>query len=255
MFFDIGWTEIALIGGVALIAIGPKELPGALRTAGQWVGKARRLAQDFQSQFQEALREADIAEMKKQFDDAANAAAATPSSLLGSTVNDVKDALALDAPDGNRPPASRLPKRRSRPCSTALRQQAMSRRRPPRRRQATRRHEPGRHRRHQGAAAGSSHRTSLAPDQGADRVRPGVHRLFLLLQADLQRADLALCLGRRRGEFEIHLHGAARTVRHAPEARDVRRGFHLVPDRRRADLQVRRAGSLPQRATRPSCRT
>ncbi len=98
MFFDIGWTEIALIGGVALIAIGPKELPGALRTAGQWVGKARRLAQDFQSQFQEALREADIAEMKKQFDDAANAAAATPSSLLGSTVNDVKDALALDAP-------------------------------------------------------------------------------------------------------------------------------------------------------------
>ena len=98
MFFDIGWTEIALIGGVALIAIGPKELPGALRTAGQWVGKARRLAQEFQNQFQEALREADIAEMKKQFDDAANAAAASPTSLLGSTVNDVKDALALDAP-------------------------------------------------------------------------------------------------------------------------------------------------------------
>ena len=98
MFFDIGWTEIALIGGVALIAIGPKELPGALRTAGQWVGKARRLAQEFQNQFQEALREADIAEMKKQFDDAANAAAAAPTSLLGSTVNDVKDALALDAP-------------------------------------------------------------------------------------------------------------------------------------------------------------
>jgi len=103
MFFDIGWTEIALIGGVALIAIGPKELPGALRTAGQWVGKARRLAQDFQSQFQEALREADIAEMKKQFDDAANAAAASPSNLLGATVNDVKDALALDVPDGSAP--------------------------------------------------------------------------------------------------------------------------------------------------------
>jgi sec-independent protein translocase protein TatB len=103
MFFDIGWTEIALIGGVALIAIGPKELPGALRTAGQWVGKARRLAQDFQSQFQEALREADIAEMKKQFDDAANAAAASPSNLLGSTVKDVKDSLALDVPDGSAP--------------------------------------------------------------------------------------------------------------------------------------------------------
>jgi sec-independent protein translocase protein TatB len=98
MFFDIGWTEIALIGGVALIAIGPKELPGALRTAGQWVGKARRLATEFQGQFQEALREADIAEMKKQFDDAASAAAATPSNLFGSTVTDVKEALALDAP-------------------------------------------------------------------------------------------------------------------------------------------------------------
>ncbi len=98
MFFDIGWTEIALIGGVALIAIGPKELPGALRTAGQWVGKARRLAQEFQSQFQEALREADIAEMKKHFDDAANAAAASPSSLLSGPVNDVKDALPVDAP-------------------------------------------------------------------------------------------------------------------------------------------------------------
>ena len=98
MFFDIGWTEIALIGGVALIAIGPKELPGALRTAGQWVGKARRLASEFQNQFQEALREADIAEMKKQFDDAANAAAATPTNLLGSTVKDVKDSLALEAP-------------------------------------------------------------------------------------------------------------------------------------------------------------
>jgi sec-independent protein translocase protein TatB len=103
MFFDIGWTEFALIGGVALIAIGPKELPGALRTAGQWVGKARRLAQDFQSQFQEVLREADIADMKKQFDDAANAASAAPTNLLGTTVTDVKDALALDVPDGSSP--------------------------------------------------------------------------------------------------------------------------------------------------------
>jgi len=62
MFFDIGWQEIALIGGVALIAIGPKELPGALRTAGQWVGKARRLAQDFQGQFQEEIRKLELEE-------------------------------------------------------------------------------------------------------------------------------------------------------------------------------------------------
>jgi sec-independent protein translocase protein TatB len=103
MFFDIGWQEIALIGGVALVVIGPKELPGALRTAGQWVGKARRMAQDFQSQFQEALREADIAEMKRQFDDAANAAQNAPTNLLGSTAAEVKEALALEAPAGSAP--------------------------------------------------------------------------------------------------------------------------------------------------------
>lgn len=104
MFFDIGWQEIALIGGVALVVIGPKELPGALRTAGQWVGKARRMAQDFQSQFQEALREADVAEMKRQFDEAANAAQNAPTNLLGSTASEVKEALALEAPAGS-PPA------------------------------------------------------------------------------------------------------------------------------------------------------
>jgi sec-independent protein translocase protein TatB len=102
--FDIGWGEMVVIGVVALVAIGPKELPGVLRTAGTWVGKARRMAADFQNQFQEALREADIAEMKKQFDDAANAAAsASPVNLLSSTVNDVKDALAVDVPDGSAP--------------------------------------------------------------------------------------------------------------------------------------------------------
>ena len=102
--FDIGWGEMVVIGVVALVAIGPKELPGVLRTAGTWVGKARRMAADFQNQFQEALREADIAEMKKQFDDAANSAAsASPANLLGNTVKDVQDALALDVPDGSSP--------------------------------------------------------------------------------------------------------------------------------------------------------
>jgi sec-independent protein translocase protein TatB len=67
--FDIGWSEFILIGIVALIAIGPKELPGALRTLGQWMGKLRRMASEFQGQFQEAMREAEIADLKKQVDD------------------------------------------------------------------------------------------------------------------------------------------------------------------------------------------
>jgi sec-independent protein translocase protein TatB len=67
--FDIGWSELLLIGIVALIAIGPKELPGALRTLGQWMGKLRRMASEFQGQFHEAMREAELADLKKQVDE------------------------------------------------------------------------------------------------------------------------------------------------------------------------------------------
>ena len=53
--FDIGWSELVVIGVVALIAIGPKELPTVLRTLGQYMGKLRRMASEFQAQFQEAI--------------------------------------------------------------------------------------------------------------------------------------------------------------------------------------------------------
>src|SRR5436189_580679 len=67
--FDIGWSELVVIAVVALIAIGPKELPGVLRMVGQWMGKARKMAAEFQGQFQEAMREAEMADLKKQFDE------------------------------------------------------------------------------------------------------------------------------------------------------------------------------------------
>ena len=73
--FDIGWSELLLIGIVALIAIGPKELPGALRTLGQWMGKLRRMASEFQGQFHEAMREAEMADLKKQVDEMTSAGA------------------------------------------------------------------------------------------------------------------------------------------------------------------------------------
>jgi sec-independent protein translocase protein TatB len=69
--FDISWTEFVLIGVVALIVIGPKELPAVLRTLGQYTRKVRSMAADFQSQFQEAMREAEMADLKKQVDDLA----------------------------------------------------------------------------------------------------------------------------------------------------------------------------------------
>ena len=69
--FDISWTEFLLIGIVALIVIGPKELPTVMRTMGQWTRKVRSMAADFQNQFHEAMREAEMADLKKQVDDIA----------------------------------------------------------------------------------------------------------------------------------------------------------------------------------------
>ena len=68
------WNEIVLIGVVALIAIGPKELPAVLRAVGQWTTKIRRMAGEFQSQFQEAMREAEMADLKNQVDEVSHAA-------------------------------------------------------------------------------------------------------------------------------------------------------------------------------------
>jgi sec-independent protein translocase protein TatB len=67
--FDFSWSEILLIGIVALIFIGPKELPGVLRTLGQWMTKIRRMAGDFQNQFHDAMREAELADLKKEVDE------------------------------------------------------------------------------------------------------------------------------------------------------------------------------------------
>jgi sec-independent protein translocase protein TatB len=73
--FDFSWSELLLIGIVALIFIGPKELPGVLRTVGQWMSKVRRMAGDFQNQFHDAMREAELADLKKEVDEMAAQAA------------------------------------------------------------------------------------------------------------------------------------------------------------------------------------
>jgi sec-independent protein translocase protein TatB len=67
--FDFSWAELLLIGMVALVMIGPKELPAVLRTLGQWTAKLRRMAAELQNQFQEVMREAEIADLKKRADE------------------------------------------------------------------------------------------------------------------------------------------------------------------------------------------
>lgn len=63
--FDVSWTEILIIGVVALIVVGPKELPALLRTLGRYMGVVKRQAAEFRAQFDEAMRETELEQLKK----------------------------------------------------------------------------------------------------------------------------------------------------------------------------------------------
>ena len=65
--FDLDAGKILVVGVVALLVIGPKDLPRVLRTVGQTVGRMRRMASEFQHQFAEAIKEADLEDVKKEF--------------------------------------------------------------------------------------------------------------------------------------------------------------------------------------------
>src|SRR5215467_1105218 len=66
MLFDLSMTELMLIGVVALVVIGPKDLPKALKVAGFWVRKARTLSREFQSSVEQMIREAELDEMRQE---------------------------------------------------------------------------------------------------------------------------------------------------------------------------------------------
>jgi sec-independent protein translocase protein TatB len=65
--FDIGYTELLVIAIVALVVIGPKDLPRVMRTVGQWVGRARGMARHFRSGLDTMMREAELEEMEKKW--------------------------------------------------------------------------------------------------------------------------------------------------------------------------------------------
>jgi sec-independent protein translocase protein TatB len=66
--FDIGWSEMAVILMVALIVIGPKDLPRVARTIGKWTGKARGMAREFQRSLDDMAREAELQDIKAEMD-------------------------------------------------------------------------------------------------------------------------------------------------------------------------------------------
>ncbi len=65
--FDVAPTELLLVAIVALVVIGPKDLPRAMRVVGQWVGKARGMARHFRSGFDNMVRESELEEMEKKW--------------------------------------------------------------------------------------------------------------------------------------------------------------------------------------------
>ncbi len=67
---DIGWTEIAIISVIALVVVGPKDLPGLVRTIGRWSGKARKYSRDFTRKFEEIADQNELAEVRKELEEA-----------------------------------------------------------------------------------------------------------------------------------------------------------------------------------------
>jgi sec-independent protein translocase protein TatB len=97
--FDIGWSELLVIAVVAIVVVGPKDLPPLMRTFGKYAGKLRRAASDFQRQFEDAMRETEIEEVKKAIESVRDE---TPSI-------DLKGPIDKPIMVPNRPPATPAP--------------------------------------------------------------------------------------------------------------------------------------------------
>ena len=67
--FELDWEKLLLIAVVAIVVIGPKDLPRALRVVGQWVGRARRMGREFPNQFTEAIREAELDTVQRDIEE------------------------------------------------------------------------------------------------------------------------------------------------------------------------------------------
>ncbi len=64
--FDLAWSELLLVAVLAIVFIGPKDLPKVLRTLGEYAGKMRAMAREFQTAFDDMARESELDELRKQ---------------------------------------------------------------------------------------------------------------------------------------------------------------------------------------------
>ena len=108
--FDIGWDEMLFTAIIAIVVIGPKDLPRALRFAGQWIGKVRRVSGHFRSGIETMIREAEMEDMEKHWREQNEAimAAHQPSSVeppVGVDPGTLMEPLV--------PPAAKVPKKKA----------------------------------------------------------------------------------------------------------------------------------------------
>jgi sec-independent protein translocase protein TatB len=105
--FDLAWSEILVIGAVALVVIGPKDLPKVLHGIGQWVRRARQMAAEFQSGIDQMARESELEELRKKVEKAGEFVQSpmTPGSILDPD-GTMRKALEVPAADITLPPPS-----------------------------------------------------------------------------------------------------------------------------------------------------
>ena len=95
--FDIGWTELLVVAVVLIIVVGPKDLPGMLRTFGRTMNQVRRTANDFKRQFNDALEEAEAETgLKETTDQIKSIGSIDPVSDLSKSLDDIKGSIADD---------------------------------------------------------------------------------------------------------------------------------------------------------------
>jgi sec-independent protein translocase protein TatB len=129
--FDIGWSELLVIAVVAIIVVGPKDLPRMMRSFGSYAGKLRRMASDFQRQFEDAMRESELEEVRKAIHSVRDAPALDLSTPIDKPLmlpTQPKE-RAVSAPELGKPAPKRKPrpKPKSEPKSRAKPANAASR--------------------------------------------------------------------------------------------------------------------------------
>ena len=108
--FDIAWTELLVIIVVALVVVGPKDLPRLMRTAGQWAGRARAMADQFRRSFDDIARQSELDELRSEVNRLQQSAIPNPAEIesamyptgnplnIGSPMDDISPPAPAPAP-------------------------------------------------------------------------------------------------------------------------------------------------------------